>query len=115
MKLRHLALLFASTLPALPALAYTGECTSSEGSVLLTITTNDRGQITDMTLKKPGTSLSHYPEANGRMVVLSSYSMAFSAKETAMHDALDLHVAGREGRMSLGGQTFTLECDWIQN
>ncbi len=112
MTIRHFALLFATTLTSLPALAYTGECVSKEGNVLLTITANERGQITDLTLKKPGATLTHYPEANATMVILSSFSMTFSAKATGSHEALELNIAGKEGRMRLGGQALPLECDW---
>lgn len=114
MKIRQFALLAATMLTSLPALAYTGECTGKEANVLLTITTNERGQITDLTLKKPGAPLTHFSEASGTMVFLSSYSMTFSAKATGSHEALELNIAGKEGRMRLGSQATALECDWNQ-
>jgi hypothetical protein len=112
MRFRQLPLIVATTLYSLPALAYVGACTSAEGSVSVSITTDDRGQITDLTLKQAGVASTRYPEANARMVVPSSFVVTFSAKANASHEALELNIAGKVGRMRFGGQSTALECDW---
>lgn len=112
MKIGPLAILAATLSSSLPALAYTGACAGNEIDVSLSITTNDRGQITELLLKTPGTSPVRYPEANATVVIPSSFSMTFVAKETPSHQALELNIAGKSGHMRLGDQSTTLECDW---
>jgi hypothetical protein len=112
MKIRHIPLLVATTLLSLPALAYKGVCTSSESNISVSITADDRGQISDLTLRVPGAAPTRYAEASARTLVPSSFAMTFSAKATAMHEALELNIAGKVGRMRFGDQSTALECEW---
>ena len=113
MQIRHYALLAAATLCSWTAAAYTGTCLGSERGIEISINTDDRGQITELQLKAPGTSPTRYPEATATRVILPSFSLAFTAKATANHEAMELHIAGRPGRLRLGNESIDLVCDWM--
>jgi hypothetical protein len=112
MKTRQFALLAAIMLPSLPAFPYTGACTGSDFDVSLSITTDDRGQITELLVKTPGASPVRYPEANATMVIQTSFNMTFTGRATSSHEALELFIAGKNGRMRLGNKLTAIECDW---
>ena len=46
------------------------------------------------------------------MVIQTSFNMTFTGRATSSHEALELFIAGKNGRMRLGNKLTAIECDW---
>lgn len=110
MNSRHSFVAAISALSSFAACADSGICIG-DADIEVTIQVAG-GQITELTLKAPKSPLTRYPEANGRMVAAPAYGLIFSARETSMHEALELDISGKTGRLKFRGRTSVLECDW---
>ena len=110
MKPRYCLLAASAALFSLAARADSGICVD-DADIEITIEVAG-GQITELTVKVPKSPLVRYPEANGRMVTPPMYGLIFSAKETPAHEAIQLDLSGKTGRLKFRGRTSTLECAW---
>ena len=112
MKLCCVAFLCAAVLLSLPAHAVVGVCESDDGRIVVSIITNDNGQLLDLAITVDETRISRFPAANNTSVVLPSYRYKFSAKKSAREEALDLDISGKKGKIKFGRKAGALECDW---
>ena len=112
MKMCCIAFLGAMAFFPLQAQAVNGVCENDDGSIAVSITTNDEGQLLDLAVTVEDIQISRFPEANLTSITLPSYRYKFSIGKEAHHDALDLDVSGNIGRMKYHGKTITLECNW---
>lgn len=112
MRLCGVALFCFAVLLSLPAHAVVGVCESDDGVILVSIITNDNGQLLDLAVTVNEATISRFPSANNTSVTLPSYRYSFSAKKTAREDALDLDISGKKGKIKFNRKTTSLECSW---
>ena len=112
MRLCGVALFCFVVLLSLPAGAVVGVCESDDGTIVVSIITNDNGQILDLAVTVDETKISRFPAANNTSVTLPSNRYKFSAKKTAREEALDLDISGKKGKIRFGRKAALLECNW---
>ena len=112
MKLIGAVLVLAAVLSPLPVHAVVGVCESDDGTIVVSIMTNDAGQLLDLAVTVDETKISRFPAANSTSVALPSYRYKFSAKKTSREDAIDLDITGKKGKIKFGRKSAALECNW---
>jgi len=112
LRLCGVALFCLAVLLSGPALAVVGLCESDDGAIVVSIITNDAGQLLDLAVTVDGARISRFPAANNTSVALPSHRYKFSAKKTAREDALDLDISGKKGKIKFGRKNSPLECSW---
>jgi hypothetical protein len=93
--------------------AAVGFCSSDDGDITVSIITNDDGRLLDLAIVFDEKALIvRFPEANETSVKLQSYTYKFAAKKNTGHEALEIDISGKNGKMKYGGANYKLECNW---
>ena len=112
MRLAYLALACSIAFAPTAAQAATGMCDDDSGNIAVAITTNDQGRLLDLALTINDDKIVRFPEANATRVELPPHRYVFAAKKSAAHDALELDIRGKNGKMKYRGKALALECEW---